>query len=94
MSVSIIGATGLTSNATNAEFFCTAPAAAGQFTIPSQVLALLPPAGIESNLEPGMDLLVGLVPNIAQNVLTAPNLDYGLLFSFTDNNATAIVSLK
>lgn len=76
--VTIIGITGLASIKQDTEFFCNAQASAGQLTIPSQVLALLPPAGIDSNLKPGMDFFVGLVTTAS---VTAPNLDYGFLFS-------------
>ncbi len=75
--VSIIGITGLASIHMDTEFLCTARAAAGQFTIPSQVFALLPPAGVESNGSPGIDFILGLVSPVT---FSAPHLDYGLLF--------------
>jgi uncharacterized protein (TIGR03437 family) len=76
--VTIIGITGLASIKQDTEFFCNAQASAGTFTIPPQVLALLPPAGIDSELTPGIDFFVGLV---TPATVTAPNLDYGFLFS-------------
>jgi hypothetical protein len=85
--VTIIGITGLASIKQDTEFFCNAQASAGQFTIPSQVLALLPPAGIDSNLAPGLDFFVGLVTTAT---VTAPNLDFGFLFS----NATLVTVLS
>jgi hypothetical protein len=85
--VTIIGITGLASISQDTEFFCTAQASAGQFTIPSQVLALLPPAGIDSNLQPGIDFFLGLV---TPATVTASNLDYGFLFS----NATVVAVLS
>ncbi len=85
--ITIIGITGLASISQDTEFFCTAPASAGQFTIPSQVFALLPPAGIDSSLQPGLDFFVGLV---TPATVTAPNLDFGFLFS----NATLVTVLS
>jgi len=92
--VSIIGITGLASNLTDTEFFCTAPASAGKFTVPAIVLSLLPPAGLDSNRLPGADLIVGLVPSLAQGNFTAPNLDYGLFFSYTYTTSAAVVSIN
>jgi uncharacterized protein (TIGR03437 family) len=85
--VTIIGITGLASISQDTEFFCTAPASAGQFTIPSQVFALLPPAGIDSSLQPGLDFFVGLV---TPATVTASNLDFGFLFS----NVTLVTVLS
>ena len=84
--VTIIGITGLASIKQDTEFFCNAQASAGTFTIPSQVFALIPPAGLDSSLNPGIDFFVGLITTA--NV-TAPNLDYGFLFS----NATVVTAL-
>lgn len=85
--VTVIGITGLSSIKQDTEFFCNALASAGQFTIPSQVTALIPPAGLDSSLNPGIDFFVGLVT--PANV-TASNLDYGFLFS----NATVVTVLS
>ena len=85
--VTIIGITGLASISQDTEFFCTAQASAGQLTIPSQVFALLPSAGIDSSLQPGLDFFVGLV---TPATVTASNLDYGFLFS----NATLVTVLS
>jgi uncharacterized protein (TIGR03437 family) len=76
--VSIFGTSGLPSISKDTQFFCNAPAGDGQFTIPSQVLALLPPAGVGSNGLPGTDFIVAL---ITPGTFSAPGLDYGILFS-------------
>jgi len=91
--VSIIGITGLASIVTDTEFFCSAPASAGTFTIPSVVLSLLPPAGLDANHLPGADLIVGIVPSLAQANFTAPGLDFGLIFSFTFTSSATVVSI-
>jgi hypothetical protein len=76
--VSIFGTSGLPSISKDTQFFCNAPAGDGQFTIPSQVFALLPPAGVGSNGLPGTDFIVAL---ITPGTFSAPGLDYGILFS-------------
>lgn len=86
--VTIIGITGLASIKQDTEFFCNAQASAGQFTIPSQVLALIPPAGLDSSLKPGIDFFVGL---ITTGNVTASNLDYGFLFS--NNTLVTVLSI-
>jgi uncharacterized protein (TIGR03437 family) len=86
--VSIIGITGLASIKQDTEFLCSAEASAGTFTIPSQVLALIPPAGIDSNLNPGIDFFVGLVTT---GNVTASNLDYGFLYS--NNTLVKVLSI-
>jgi hypothetical protein len=86
--VTIIGITGLAAIKQDTEFFCNAQASAGQFTIPSQVLALIPPAGLDSSLKPGIDFFVGL---ITTGNVTASNLDYGFLFS--NNTLVTVLSI-
>jgi uncharacterized protein (TIGR03437 family) len=76
--VSIFGVSGLASNQKDTQFFCTASASAGQFTVPSQVFALLPPKGLGSNLQPGTNMYVAL---ITPANFTAPNLDYGFMYT-------------
>jgi uncharacterized protein (TIGR03437 family) len=76
--VSIFGVSGLASISKEIQFFCTAQASAGTFTIPSQVFALLPPAGIGSNLQAGTNFYVAA---IAPGTFTAPGLDYGFVYS-------------
>jgi hypothetical protein len=92
--VSIIGITGLASILVDTEFFCSAPASAGKFTIPSMVLSLLPPAGLDSSHAPGADLIVGLVPSLGQTNFIAPHLDYGLFFSYTFTTSATVVSIN
>jgi len=92
--VSIIGITGLASILIDTEFFCSAPASAGTFTIPSEVLALLPQAGLDASHEPGADLIVGLVPSLAQTNFSAPGLDFGIFFSYTFTTSATVVSIQ
>jgi uncharacterized protein (TIGR03437 family) len=92
--VSIIGITGLASILVDTEFFCSAPASAGEFTIPALVLSLLPAAGLDANHFPGADLIVGLVPDFAHSSFTAPNLDFGVFFSYTFTTSAAVVSIE
>ena len=87
--ISIIGITGLASLHIDTEFLCTASASVGQFTIPAEVFALLPPNGIESNGLPGLDFILGLVSPV---IFTAPGLDYG--FAFSNTTVTTILAIN
>jgi uncharacterized protein (TIGR03437 family) len=76
--VNITGASTATINgkSVSVSFVCYAPVSAGQFTVPPPVLLALP-AGSGS-------LNVGDYTN--QQLFTAPGLDYGLLFGYSDTS--------
>jgi hypothetical protein len=68
------------------EFFCTADPNAGQFTIPSYVLSVLPPNGIESAGLNGVDLVIGSM--VAVN-FSAPGIDAGLFTGIISESSAA-----
>ena len=62
------------------QFYCTAAASAGQFTIPSEVLQLLPTNGYGATGESGAALEIA---GIAGTGFTASGLDAGVFDAFT-----------
>ena len=89
--VSIIGYTGLAVTSTFdsfVEFVCNANASAGQFTIPSSILSLLPAGGFGSPGVPGVSLQIAGVPLI--NV-TAPGLDAAVFSGFITTGVIAAI---
>jgi hypothetical protein len=80
--VNITGASTATINgkSVSVSFVCYAPVSAGQFTVPPPVLLALP-AGSGT-------LDVGDYTN--QQLFTAPGLDYGLLFGYSDTSKSPL----
>ncbi len=68
-----------------AYFYCTAPASAGQFTIPAAVLLSVPPGG--ETIE-GITIATGSlsVENLITGTFTAPGIDYGFWYSGTSSD--------
>jgi uncharacterized protein (TIGR03437 family) len=87
--VSIFGVSGVPVSSTKTnyvEFFCTANAATGQFTIPSAVLSLLPANGYGAVEEPGVGLQIS---GITVNHFTVTGIDTALFSAFTYNGGVA-----
>jgi uncharacterized protein (TIGR03437 family) len=92
--VSINGYAGVPLSSTNTayvEFFCAAPASAGQFTIPSVILSLLPTNGYGAFGELGVGIqIAGLALN-SFTVAGSPGIDTGLFSVFTATGGVAAV---
>lgn len=89
--VTIFGYTGLAVTSTNdsfVEFICNANASAGQFTIPSSILNLLPTNGFGSPGVPGVNLQIAGIPLI--NV-TAPGIDAAIFSAFITTGGIAVI---
>lgn len=71
-------------NPVGATFTCTAPVAAGQFTVPAAVLLSLPASASTSGIPSGA-LTVGTYTN--PKSFTATGLDYGYSISASLNSA-------
>jgi len=67
------------------EFLCTADASAGQFTIPSAILSLLPANGYGGKDEPGVNIQIGGIAGSHFTGAAAPGLDEGFLTAFTSS---------
>jgi hypothetical protein len=90
--VSIMGYNGVTATApinSYVEFLCTATGSAGQFTIPSAILNLLPPTGYGNPTTPGINLQVAGIAAANFSGSTAPGLDYGVLSAFITSGSVA-----
>jgi uncharacterized protein (TIGR03437 family) len=88
----IVAGVPLTSSQTSyVEIYCTAPAAAGQFTIPSVILSLLPTNGYGSPGQPGAAVEIAGIAASSFSGSTAPGIDAGLFSAFTYNGAIANV---
>ncbi len=92
--VSILGISGvpLSSGQTAyVQFYCTAEATTGQFTIPSVILNLLPTNGFGATGEPGAAIEIA---GVAANSFTAagsPGIDVGIFNAFTFKGGVAKV---
>jgi uncharacterized protein (TIGR03437 family) len=92
--VSINGVSGvpLTSgNIAYVEFFCTADASTGQFTIPSVILELLPPNGYAAVGVKGVTIQIAGAALKTYTVGGAPGVDAADLSVFTANGGTAAI---
>jgi len=92
--VTIFGYTGVPVTAgqlSYVEFICNADASAGQFTIPSSILMLLPTNGFGRSGVAGVNLQLGGVPLIRSTVAGSPGLDAGVLSGFITTGAVATV---
>ena len=90
--VTIIGYNGVVATSpinSYVEFLCTATGSAGQFTIPSVILNLLPPAGFGNSTTAGVNLQVAGVASNRFSGSTAPGLDFGLLSAFITSGSVA-----
>ncbi len=65
------------------EFFCTANASTGQFTIPSAILSLLPTNGYGGVGEPGVSMQIAGVALNNFSVAGTPGIDAGVFAAFT-----------
>jgi uncharacterized protein (TIGR03437 family) len=89
--VTIFGYTGLAVTSTNnsyVEFICNANASAGQATIPSSILSLLPTNGFGSPGVPGVNIQIAGIPLV--NV-TAPGLDAAVFSGFITSGGIATI---
>jgi uncharacterized protein (TIGR03437 family) len=89
--VGILGVTQVNSNSSNVPyliFICVERASAGQFSLPSQVLSLIPNGANISGIS-GMLLAIG---DGTVTSFTAPGIDQGYVFAA--NYAAAVVSLQ
>ncbi len=87
--VSIFGISGVPVSSTKTnyvEFFCTANASAGQFTIPAAVLSLLPANGYGATGAPGVGLQIS---GITVEHFTVTGIDTALFSAFTYSGGVA-----
>lgn len=91
--VSIFGISGvLTSTKTSyVEFFCTADASTGQFTVPSVILSLLPTNGYGAIGVPGVSLQIAGVALSDFTAAGSPGIDAGVFAAFTYSVGVATV---
>ena len=68
------------------EFICNAEGSAGQFTVPSVILNMLPSNGYGTPTEAGVNIQVA---GFAVMDLTAPGLDEGVFSAFVTNGSVA-----
>jgi uncharacterized protein (TIGR03437 family) len=90
--VTIFGYNGLvTSGDTSsfAEFICNAPGSAGQFTIPSVILNLLPPDGFGAFGSPGVNLQIAGYALADSTASGSPGLDSGVFSAFVSSGGIA-----
>jgi len=71
------------------EFFCTAPASASQFTIPSEILKLIPPNGYGYPGQHGVSIQIAGVSSNSYTVPGSPGIDAGF-FSLASYTATVV----
>jgi hypothetical protein len=92
--VSIIGYSGVAATATvnsYVEFVCTANASAGQFTVPSAILNLLPAGGYGAPTTPGVNLQIAGIASNSFTVSGSPGLDTGFFTIFISNGSVAAI---
>jgi uncharacterized protein (TIGR03437 family) len=70
-----------------AEFFCTAAGSAGQFTIPSAVLELLPANGYAAFGVPGVGMQIAGVAVSRSTASGSPGIDAGIFSALTSSGA-------
>lgn len=89
--VTILGISGLVAGSSNSyvEFICDAVGSAGQFTIPSVILNLLPTNGYGALDVPGVDLQVAGFAFADSTVAGSPGLDAGILSAFVSTGGIA-----
>jgi uncharacterized protein (TIGR03437 family) len=73
------------------QFYCTAAASAGQFTIPSVILKLLPANGYGAEGAPGAAIQIAGIAANSFTVAGSPGLDVGVFSAFTYNGGIAAV---
>jgi len=94
LNVSILGVSGVplpSGQIAYVQFYCTAAASAGQFTIPAVIINLLPLNGYGAPGVPGAAIEIA---GVAGNAFTAggtPGLDVGVFNAFTYNGGVAVV---
>lgn len=93
--VSIIGYTGVAVTSTTNSyvyFVCNANASAGQFTIPSSILSLLPANGYGSPGTPGVNIQIAGIPmNPYFTAPGSPGIDVGIFSAFITSGAIAAI---
>ncbi len=73
------------------EFLCTADGSAGEFTVPSAILSLLPTNGYGSKGVLGVNIQIGGIAGNHFSGAAAPGLDEGFLTAFTSSGSVAKV---
>ena len=71
------------------EFVCHADASAGQFTIPSVILSLLPTNGYGAPGVPGVGLQIAGISTGSFTVAGSPGIDAGIFTVFTPSGGIA-----
>jgi uncharacterized protein (TIGR03437 family) len=92
--VSILGVSGVplaSGQISYVQFYCTASASAGQFTIPSVILELLPTNGYGATGVPGVALEIAGIAENGFTVAGSPGIDVGVFDAFTFNGGVAKV---
>jgi uncharacterized protein (TIGR03437 family) len=93
--VSIIGYTGVAvTSSTNSyvEFVCNAAASAGQFTVPSSILSLLPANGFGAPGTPGVNIQIAGIPTNPYFIAPgSPGIDVGIFSAFITSGAIAAI---
>ena len=73
------------------EFFCSADASTGQFTVPSVIFSLLPTNGYGNVGVPGVSLQIAGVALNDFTVAGSPGIDAGVFAAFTYSVGVATV---
>jgi uncharacterized protein (TIGR03437 family) len=92
--VSIIGYAGVplgSSLFSYSEFVCTAAGSSGQFTIPSAILKVIPPAGYGSLGVRGVDIQLAGVPSSRFTISGSPGIDAGIFTVYESNGSIAAI---
>jgi hypothetical protein len=92
--VSIFGSSAVPLTSTQnsyVDFICHANGSAGEFTIPSVILGLLPTNGYGSRGVPGVGLQIAGVSNGSFTVAGSPAIDVGIFGAFTSTGGIAKV---
>jgi uncharacterized protein (TIGR03437 family) len=90
--VSVFGYSGVPVNLPTSsfvQFICTANASAGSFTIPSEILNLLPTNGFGTTTEMGVQLQIAGVPLAGFTASGSPGLDSGVFSVWVSNGSVA-----
>ena len=90
--VSIFGVSGVPITSTQSsyvEFVCHADGSAGQFTIPSVILSLLPTNGYGAPGVPGVGLQIAGISTGSFTVAGSPGIDAGIFTVFTPSGGIA-----
>jgi uncharacterized protein (TIGR03437 family) len=73
------------------EFICNADPSAGQFTIPSAILNLLPANGYGAERQPGISIQMTGIPLATSTAPGSPGIDVGVFSAFVSSGSVATI---